>query len=91
MYCPPGEEQTVIRDLFTPTHLLIVVLAAIVLFGAKRLPDTARQLGKSLRILKAETKALRDETPPGEQRTVAGEVMGSGAERQAQSEPRPQA
>ncbi|MBV9024329.1 MAG: Sec-independent protein translocase subunit TatA [Streptomycetaceae bacterium] len=80
-----------IRDLFTPTHLLIVVLAAIVLFGAKRLPDTARQLGKSLRILKAETKALRDETPPGEQRTVAGEVVGPGAERQAHSEPGPQA
>lgn len=80
-----------IRDLFTPTHLLIVVLVAIVLFGAKRLPDTARQLGKSLRILKAETKALRDETPPGEQRTVAGEVVDSGAERQAQSEPRPKA
>jgi sec-independent protein translocase protein TatA len=80
----------VIRDLFTPTHLLIVVLVAIVLFGAKRLPDTARQLGKSLRILKAETKALRDETPPGEKRTVAGEVMDSGTEWQMQSEPRPQ-
>lgn len=64
-----------IRDLFTPTHLLIVALVAIVLFGAKRLPDTARALGKSMRILKAETKALRDETPPGEQHTVAGEVV----------------
>ena len=80
-----------IRDLFTPTHVLIVVLVAIALFGAKRLPDTARQLGKSLRILKAETKALRDETPPGEQRTVAGEVVDSGNQHQAQSEPRPQA
>ncbi|MCQ4043901.1 Sec-independent protein translocase subunit TatA [Streptantibioticus rubrisoli] len=64
-----------IRDLFTPTHLLIVAVVAMVLFGAKRLPDTARQLGKSMRILKAETKALKDETPPGEQRTVAGEVL----------------
>ena len=64
-----------IRDLFTPTHLLIVVLVAIVLFGAKRLPDTARALGKSMRILKAETKALRDETSPGEHCTVAGEVV----------------
>ncbi len=64
-----------IRDLFTPTHLLIVAVVAIVLFGAKRLPDTARQLGKSMRILKAETRALKDETPAGEQRTVAGEVV----------------
>nr|WP_202447747.1 Sec-independent protein translocase subunit TatA [Streptomyces sp. SID5468] len=61
--------------MFTPTHLLIVVLIAIVLFGAKRLPDTARALGKSLRILKAETKAMRDETPAGEQQTVKGQVV----------------
>ena len=36
----------------------------LVLFGAKRLPDSARALGQSLRIFKAETKGLRadDET-----------------------------
>lgn len=47
----------------------LVVLAVILLiFGAKRLPDTARGLGRSLRILKAETRGLRDDdndaTPP---------------------------
>ncbi|MDF3292496.1 Sec-independent protein translocase subunit TatA [Streptomyces silvisoli] len=81
-----------IRDLFTPTHLLIVAVVAIVLFGAKRLPDTARQLGKSMRILKAETKALKDETPAGEQRTVAGEVVDGAntatADRQASTQAR---
>ncbi|WP_269858858.1 Sec-independent protein translocase subunit TatA [Streptomyces sp. RPT161] len=81
-----------IRDLFTPTHLLIVAVVAIVLFGAKRLPDTARQLGKSMRILKAETKALKDETPAGEQRTVAGEVVDGAntatADRQASAQAR---
>ncbi|MEU1630091.1 Sec-independent protein translocase subunit TatA [Streptomyces sp. NPDC020096] len=84
-----------IRDLFTPTHLLIVAVVAMVLFGAKRLPDTARQLGKSMRILKAETKALKDETPAGEQRTVAGEVLDGAAapasERQAKTEASAQA
>lgn len=40
---------------------LLVALAAILLFGAKRLPDSARSLGRSMRILKAETKGLRED------------------------------
>ena len=42
-------------------HWLIVVVAAVVLFGAGRLPDAARSLGRSARILRAE---LRGGTPP---------------------------
>lgn len=41
---------------------LVLILALLVLvFGSKRLPDTARSLGKSMRILKSETAALRDD------------------------------
>jgi sec-independent protein translocase protein TatA len=40
---------------------LIVALVGIVIFGAKRLPDSARSLGRSMRILKAETKGLRED------------------------------
>ena len=41
--------------------LEIIILAVIVLllFGATRLPDTARALGKSLRILKSEVGAMK--------------------------------
>ena len=35
-------------------HWLIVIVVFMVLFGAKRMPDAARGLGRSLRILKAE-------------------------------------
>jgi sec-independent protein translocase protein TatA len=40
-----------------PVLLLLVV---ILLFGARRLPDAARGLGRSLRIFKAETKGLAE-------------------------------
>jgi sec-independent protein translocase protein TatA len=40
-------------------ELLVLVLIILLLFGAKRLPDVARGLGRSLRILKAETKDLQ--------------------------------
>jgi len=39
----------------------ILLLIVVVLFGAKRLPDAARGLGRSLRIFKAETKALTED------------------------------
>ena len=38
----------------SPTHWLIVIVVALVLFGGKKLPEVARGLGRSARILKAE-------------------------------------
>lgn len=43
------------------TELLIIAVVIMVLFGAKKLPDSARSLGRSMRIFKAETKGLRDD------------------------------
>lgn len=40
---------------------LIIVALVLLLFGAKRLPDAARGLGRSLRIFKSETKGLVNE------------------------------
>jgi sec-independent protein translocase protein TatA len=48
---------------FGAPELLIVAVLILLLFGAKRLPDAARGLGRSLRIFKAETKGLTDDTP----------------------------
>ncbi|GAC1611512.1 MAG: Sec-independent protein translocase subunit TatA [Mycobacteriales bacterium] len=44
---------------FAPWHIIVVALIFVVLFGAKRLPDSARALGQSLRIFKSETRGLR--------------------------------
>ena len=45
-------------------ELLILVLIVVLLFGAKRLPDAARSVGRSLRIFKSETKGLIDGEAP---------------------------
>lgn len=42
-------------------HLLILATVVIVLFGAKRLPDAARGLGRSMRIFRAETRGLHED------------------------------
>ncbi len=44
---------------------LIIVALILLLFGAKRLPDAARGLGRSLRIFKAETKGLAEKPADG--------------------------
>jgi sec-independent protein translocase protein TatA len=50
---------------FKGWEIIIVLALLLLLFGAKRLPDAARGLGRSLRIFKAETKGLRDDDEPG--------------------------
>lgn len=44
-----------------PWHWLIVIAAFILLFGAKKLPDAARSLGKSMRIFKSEIKEMQSD------------------------------
>lgn len=46
----------------SPWHWAILLIVVIVLFGAKRLPDAARSLGKSLRIFKSEVRELQNDT-----------------------------
>lgn len=44
-----------------PLEIIIILLVILLLFGAKKLPDLARGVGQSLRIFRAETRALNDE------------------------------
>ena len=52
-------------------ELVLVVLVIMVLFGAKRLPEASRSLGRSMRIFKAETKGLLDDDEPKTTTTTA--------------------
>lgn len=45
-------------------ELLIIGAVLIVLFGSKKLPDAARSLGRSMRIMKTEIKGLHDDDKP---------------------------
>jgi sec-independent protein translocase protein TatA len=42
-------------------HLVIIIVLAILLFGAPKLPGMARSMGQSLRIFKSEVKQMKDE------------------------------
>ena len=57
----------------------LIILAILLLFGYKKLPDASRSLGRSLRIFKGEMKGMKDDDVRGkdEARTapVAGEIV----------------
>jgi sec-independent protein translocase protein TatA len=42
-------------------EIILILLVIVLLFGAKKLPDLARGVGRSLRIFKAETKGMTEE------------------------------
>jgi sec-independent protein translocase protein TatA len=49
-------------EFFTPGHLIILaIVAAVLFFGWKQLPDMARSLGRSLRIFKTEIKGMSED------------------------------
>lgn len=53
-----------------PLEILLILLVILLLFGAKRLPDLARSLGKSM----SEFKRGRDEKDPEEIKKPARQV-----------------
>ncbi|PZS20305.1 MAG: twin-arginine translocase TatA/TatE family subunit [Pseudonocardiales bacterium] len=49
-------------ELFSPGHLIpLLIIAVILFFGWKQLPDMARSLGRSLRIFKTEIKGMGED------------------------------
>ncbi|MBO0895501.1 MULTISPECIES: Sec-independent protein translocase subunit TatA [Arthrobacter] len=46
-------------------HIAILVVLAILLFGAPKLPGLARSVGQSLRIFKSEVRQMQDENKSG--------------------------
>lgn len=48
------------RNLQWP-ELLLILVVLVLLFGAKKLPDVSRSLGRSMRIFKSEVKQMKDD------------------------------
>jgi sec-independent protein translocase protein TatA len=59
-----------LRNL-TAWHLLIVVVVLVLIFGANKLPELAKGVGSSLKILKNEMKDLSDGNGDGTGASVA--------------------
>jgi sec-independent protein translocase protein TatA len=53
-----NEVLVLLRELFTPGHLLLIAVVALILFGPSKLPELGRGFGKMLREFKSGAKGL---------------------------------
>ena len=51
------------EGLFQPTHLLVIVGIALLVFGPKKLPELGQGLGEGIRGFKAAMKETVEEKP----------------------------
>jgi sec-independent protein translocase protein TatA len=70
------------RDLAQPSHLIIIAVLLVILFGWKKLPDAARSVGRSMRIFKSEVSEMKNDgkegrPSPAATDTVPGDVFPS--------------
>ena len=48
-------------ELFTPTHLIVIAVVVLVLFGGKKLPELGKGLGEGLKGFKDGMKGMTDD------------------------------
>lgn len=68
-------------------HILIIIVIAILLFGAPKLPGLARSVGQSLRIFKSEVRQMKEENgtdDPNGTSPVEGRVVDQPRQDEAQ-------
>lgn len=51
-------------DLFQPSHLLIIALVLLVLFGGKKLPELGKGLGEAMKGFREGIRGIGDPAPP---------------------------
>ena len=50
-------------DVFTPGHIILILVGALLIFGPKRLPDIGKSLGKGIREFKGALNHITDDEP----------------------------
>ncbi|EPD70129.1 TatA/E family twin arginine-targeting protein translocase [Corynebacterium pyruviciproducens ATCC BAA-1742] len=68
-----------------PAEIAIIVLVILLLFGGKKLPELARSLGRSMRIMKSEVKEMQNDDEASKQPQQAPQAI-----EQAGYQPAPQ-
>src|SRR4030081_3492737 len=51
------------EGLFQPTHIILILVVALLIFGPKRLPDIGKSLGKGIREFKGALNHIADDEP----------------------------
>lgn len=55
-------------NLFQPTHLLLILAIALLVFGPKKLPELGKGLGEGIRSFKDSMNPKSEEPPKAEEK-----------------------
>ncbi len=58
-------------NLFTPTHLIIILVIALLVFGPRKLPELGKGLGEGLKGFKEGIKGATTTDTPKQETTIA--------------------
>lgn len=67
--------------MLSGSHILILLLVVLLVFGASRLPNAARSLGRSMRIFKSEMDEMKTD---GDKKELAKKQAPTAEQQQAQ-------
>jgi sec-independent protein translocase protein TatA len=67
-------------EMFTPTHLMVIAVVVLVLFGGRKLPELGKGLGEGLKGFKDGMKGVTDDTPAAKPGDTAHAVTPKPAE-----------
>jgi sec-independent protein translocase protein TatA len=67
----------ILNDILQPTHLLLILVVALLVLGPKRLPEATRSIGRGIHDFKS---AVTGDSKPGDRVTadVAAREPGGG-------------
>jgi sec-independent protein translocase protein TatA len=75
-----------------PAEIGLIILAVLLLFGYKKLPDASRSMGRSMRIFKSEMKGMKDDDvrdkEPAATAPVRGEIVAPASSADLEAEAR---
>ncbi len=57
-----------------PSHIIVLIIVLLLLFGASKLPDIAKSLGQSAKVLKKEMKELQEDDSPSQSNHYEGQA-----------------
>jgi len=58
------------------SEILVIILAVLILFGGKKMPDIARNIGKSINALKQELREVKKSLEESEQKNDKPDLKG---------------
>jgi sec-independent protein translocase protein TatA len=65
----------VVGDILQPTHLLFILVVALLVLGPKRLPEVGRSLGKGLRDFRSAVSGEATDPPDEIPAPMSGEPV----------------